>query len=154
MGVAGFGGPMAHIALMQQRLVERKRWLNSSEFASALAVTNLIPGPNSTEMAIHLGYLRAGRGAGLLAGLLFILPAFLMMLGLSWAYFRYDDVGVLEDFFRGVKPVVPAIVLLAAWALARHSFGQPSLWIIGCWPLRRRSSCLSASRSISWWQAL
>ncbi|MEX2237906.1 MAG: chromate efflux transporter [Dehalococcoidia bacterium] len=127
LGVIGFGGPQAHIALMQERAVRRRGWLSDEEFRSALAVTSLIPGPNSTEMAIHVGWLRNRRAGGLLAGVAFILPAFLLMLALSWAYFRYDNVGWIEDFFYGVKPVVPGIVAVTAWRLTRGALSDRPL---------------------------
>src|SRR3990170_126818 len=89
LGCFGFGGPNAHIAIMEDEAVRKRRWLSREHFVDALAVTNMVPGPNSTEMGIHLGYLRAGVPGAVISGLAFIVPAFLLMLGLSWAYFEH-----------------------------------------------------------------
>src|SRR5439155_2381421 len=86
LGAVGFGGPNAHMAMMHDELVRRRGWTDERGFLDVLGVTNLIPGPNSSEVAMHLGYLRAGRLGGLLAGLAFLLPAFLIVTALSWAY--------------------------------------------------------------------
>jgi chromate transporter len=88
LGFTAFGGPAAHIAMFHNETVERRRWLTDQEFLDLVGATNLIPGPNSTEMAIHIGYLRAG-WAGLIAGgLCFMTPAMLMVLALAWLYVR------------------------------------------------------------------
>ena len=115
---------------MQERAVRRRGWLDDEEFVSAVAVTNLVPGPNSTEMAIHLGYTQGGRPGGIISGMAFILPAFLLMLALSWAYFEWRDVGWVGDFFYGVKPVVPAIVALAVYRLGRSAVVDVPLAVI------------------------
>src|SRR5574339_764090 len=89
LGLIGFGGPAAHIALMEREIVHRRRWLTRQEFLDLLGATNFIPGPNSTEMAIHIGYRRA-RFAGLVtAGICFILPAALLVTGIAWLYVQY-----------------------------------------------------------------
>src|SRR5919107_4092682 len=89
LGVIGFGGPAAHIALMRREIVERRRWLTDQQMVDLVGITNLIPGPNSTEMAMHVGRLRAG-GVGLVvAGFAFILPAAAIVLALAWAYVTY-----------------------------------------------------------------
>jgi chromate transporter len=119
LGVIGFGGPTAHIAMMEEEAVNRRRWLDREHFLDALAITNMLPGPNSTEMAIHLGYLRAGAVGAVAGGLVFILPAFLLMLALSWAYFEHGAALNVESLFYGVKPVVIAIVVAAVWRAGR-----------------------------------
>ena len=88
LGVIGFGGPAAHIAMMHDEVVKRRRWLDDQQFLDLLGATYLIPGPNSTEMAIHIGYLRAGLAGLVTAGLCFITPAMLIVLSLSWVYVR------------------------------------------------------------------
>lgn len=119
LGVIGFGGPTAHLALLETECVHKRRWVDRQHFLDAVAATNLVPGPNSTELAIHLGYLRAGRLGGVVAGALFILPAFLLMLVLSWAYARYGAVPEVGALFAGLKPAVLAIIGVTAWRLAR-----------------------------------
>ncbi|MBC8120258.1 MAG: chromate efflux transporter [Gemmatimonadaceae bacterium] len=119
LGCLGFGGPVAHIAMMEDEVVSRRGWLSQADFLNALAVTNLIPGPNSTEMAIHIGYLRAGRMGGLVSGVAFITPAFVMVLALSWLYVRFGTVPQVEQLLLGIKPAVVAVVLAAAWRLGQ-----------------------------------
>jgi chromate transporter len=121
LGIVGFGGPTVHIAMIEDEAVARRGWLPREQYVDALAATNLIPGPNSTEMAIHVGYKRAGVAGGIVAGLCFILPAFLLMIGLSWAYFRWNDVASITDIFDGIKPAVIAILAVTLWRLARSS---------------------------------
>ncbi|MDE2992613.1 MAG: chromate transporter, partial [Chloroflexota bacterium] len=131
LGVIGFGGPTAHIALMEDEAVRRRKWLDRQHFLDALAATNLIPGPNSTEMAIHLGYLRAGRLGGIISGLAFILPAFVMLLALSWAYRSYGTIPEVGAVFAGLKPVVVAIIVIAAYRLAVTGITDWRLLLIG-----------------------
>ncbi len=120
LGTLGFGGPTAHIALMDEECVRRRGWLDRQHFLEMLALTNLIPGPNSTEMAIHIGYLRGGRLVGLLTGITFIMPAFLLMLALSWAYTEYAvDSDSLQALLDGVKPAVLAVIAVSAYRLGR-----------------------------------
>ncbi len=113
LGVTAFGGPAAHIAMMHDEVVRRRRWVSDDRFADLVGGTNLIPGPNSTELAIHLGWDRA-RGRGLmLAGVCFILPAALMVGFLAWMYVEYGQTPALEGILYGIKPVVIAIVAQA-----------------------------------------
>jgi chromate transporter len=121
LGTVGFGGPTAHIAMIEDEAVTKRAWLPRSEYVDALAATNMIPGPNSTEMAIHVGYRRAGVAGAIVAGLAFIGPAFVLMLGLSWAYFRWQDVAAIADLFDGIKPAVIAILTVTLWRLFRSS---------------------------------
>nr|BFE78719.1 hypothetical protein GCM10020093_013200 [Planobispora longispora] len=115
LGVIGFGGRAAHIAMMREELVRRRGWVSDERFVDLMGAANLIPGPTSTELAIHLGHERA-RGRGLVvAGVCFILPAFAIVLALAWAYVRYGQTPAVEGLLYGIKPVVVAIVV---WALA------------------------------------
>lgn len=117
LGFTAFGGPAAHIAMYRDEVVARRKWLSDQEFLDLLGVTNLIPGPNSTEMAIHIGLRRAGWAGFLLAGLCFILPASGIVLALAWFYMRYGSAPQAGWLLAGVQPVVIAIILQALWGL-------------------------------------
>ncbi|HXH20420.1 MAG TPA: chromate efflux transporter [Dehalococcoidia bacterium] len=119
LGAIAFGGPAAHIAMMREEVVHRRRWLDDQRFLDLLGATNLIPGPNSTEMAIHVGFLRAGWRGLIAAGVCFILPAALMVLGLAWAYVEYGTRPAATWLLYGIKPVIIAIVLQALYGLLR-----------------------------------
>lgn len=114
LGVVAFGGPAAHIAMMREELVRRRGWVTDERFVDLMGATNLIPGPNSTELAIHLGHERAGWRGLLLAGLCFIVPAAVMVGILAWAYVEYGDTPAFDNLLRGVVPVIVAIIV---WAL-------------------------------------
>jgi chromate transporter len=119
LGVLGFGGPIAHLALMEEELCERRKWLTREHFLDLVGLTNLIPGPNSTEMAIHLGYLRAGWKGLVTAGACFVAPAVLLTSAVAWLYQRYGTLAVAQACFKGIEPVVIAIIGAAAWRLGR-----------------------------------
>ncbi|ADU50365.1 chromate transporter, chromate ion transporter (CHR) family [Thermaerobacter marianensis DSM 12885] len=125
LGVLAFGGPAAHIAMMQDELVRRRRWLDEQRFLDLLSITHLIPGPNSTELAMHLGMERAGWRGWLAAGACFILPAALMVGVLAHLYAVYGRAPVAVRFLEGVLPVVLAIVVQALWGLGRTVFRAP-----------------------------
>src|SRR5438093_359188 len=127
LGVVAFGGPAAHIAMMREDLVRRRRWVSDEQFLDLLGITNLIPGPNSTEMAIHLGYTRAGAWGLVVGGVCFIVPAMLIVLALAWAYVRWGALPVATSLLYGVKPVIIAIVVQAMWGLARTAVRGPLL---------------------------
>jgi chromate transporter len=127
LGVVAFGGPAAHIAMMREDLVRRRRWVSDEQFLDLLGITNLIPGPNSTEMAIHLGYTRAGAWGLVLGGVCFIVPAMVIVMALAWAYVRWGALPVATSLLYGVKPVIIAIVLQAMWGLARTAVRGPAL---------------------------
>lgn len=131
LGCVAFGGPAAHVALMRRVIVERRRWLPESEFLRMFAACNLIPGPSSTELAIFLGYRRGGWRALLLAGLLFIAPAFLIMLGAAWAYTRFRESPATVAILYGIRPVVVGIIAWAALDLGRRILRRPVLLLIG-----------------------
>jgi chromate transporter len=131
LGTLGFGGPAAHIALMEDEVVRRRGWLGRERFLDLLGATNLIPGPNSTEMAIHVGHERAGGRGLVVAGVSFILPAFLIVLTCAWAYTRYGTLPAAEGLLRGVKPVIIAVVLQALLRLGRTALGTRRLAVVG-----------------------
>lgn len=122
LGCIAFGGPAAHVALMRRELVQRKGWLSDEQFVDMLGVANLVPGPNSTEMTMHVGYHRAGWGALWLAGAGFIAPAVAIVLAFAWAYVRYGDTPAGEGILVGVTPVVLAIIVQAIWGLRSAAF--------------------------------
>lgn len=124
LGATAFGGPAAHIAMMRAEVVERRKWLSDRAFLDLLAATSLIPGPNSTELAIHLGYLRAGLPGLLVAGACFILPAALIVGGIAWGYARYGETPAVGWLMYGIGPVVIAIVLQALVKLGRAALGR------------------------------
>lgn len=128
LGTIAFGGPAAHIAMMEDEVVGRRRWISREDFLDLLGATNLIPGPNSTEMAIHIGHRRAGWAGLLVAGSCFILPAALIVASLAWAYVRFGGLPQAEGILYGLKPVVLAVVLQAIWRLARSALKTPLLW--------------------------
>ncbi len=121
LGFTAFGGPAAHIGLMHAEIVERRKWLTDQEFLDLLGATNLIPGPNSTEMAIHVGFLRAGWLGLITAGVSFIAPAMLMVLALAWAYVKFGSMPQAQQLLYGIKPVVIAIIAQAIWNLGRRA---------------------------------
>ena len=126
LGVTAFGGPAAHIAMMRDEVVDRRRWLSDKEFLDLVAATNLIPGPNSTELAIHLGYRRGGLAGLALAGVCFILPAALIVGGIAWAYAQYGTTPQVGWLMYGIGPVVIAIV---AQALVKLGQAALSRWV-------------------------
>lgn len=121
LGFTAFGGPAAHIAMMHEEVVQRRRWLSDQVFLDLVGATNLIPGPNSTEMAIHIGYLRAGWRGMIVAGLCFICPAMLIVLALAALYVAYGALPQVQWLMVGVKPVVIAIIAQAVWVLGRKA---------------------------------
>ncbi len=130
LGTTAFGGPAAHIAMMQQEFVRRRQWLSHQQFLDMLGAVNLIPGPNSTELVIYVGYLRAGWPGLLLGGVCFILPAMLMVAGLAWGYAVYGNLPEVAGLLRGVKPVVIAIIVQALFGLGPMAVKTPWLGLI------------------------
>lgn len=117
LGTTAFGGPAAHIAMLQHEVVERRGWLSQAEFLDHLGASNLIPGPTSTELVIHIGRRRGGWPGLLVAGTCFILPAAVMVGILAWAYVRFGSLPAVSGLLYGVKPVVIAVILQALWKL-------------------------------------
>jgi len=132
LGLIGFGGPAAHIAMMEEEVVARRRWLSREHFLDLVGATNLIPGPNSTEMAIHVGYLRSGWAGLLIAGLCFIFPAVLITTGFAWAYVNFGTLPRVVPFLFGIKPALIAIILAAVWRLGRTAAKDFPLLGLGC----------------------
>ena len=131
LGTTAFGGPAAHVALMREEFVARRKWLTDQQFLDLLGATNLIPGPNSTEVAIHLGYLRAGLPGLAVAGTAFILPAMLMVIGLAWAYAQYGETPQVGWVLYGIKPVIIAIIGQALWSLGKQAIKGPLTALTG-----------------------
>jgi chromate transporter len=131
LGFTAFGGPAAHIAMMHEEAVKRRKWLNDQEFLDLLGATNLIPGPNSTEMVIHLSYLRAGWPGLILGGVCFILPAMLIVTALAWAYVEFKSLPQVEWLLYGIKPVVIAIIAQALWSLGWKAVKNTLLGAVG-----------------------
>lgn len=131
LGTIAFGGPAAHIAMMEDEVVRRKNWLEQEKFLDLLGMTNLIPGPNSTELAIHIGYVQAGFLGLLVAGSCFILPAALIVGAIAWAYVSFGTLPVATGLLYGVKPVVIAVVLQALIRLFRTAIKTKFLAAIG-----------------------
>ena len=131
LGATAFGGPAAHIAMMRQELVQRRRWLDDQRFLDLIGATNLIPGPSSTEMAIHIGMLRGGWRGLIVAGVCFIAPAMLIVLALAWAYVEYGTYPEAEWLLYGIKPVIIAVVVQALYGLLKTAFKTWFLAAIG-----------------------
>lgn len=119
LGILGFGGPQAHIALQHEEAVVRRGWLSEEAFTEGLALCEMLPGPASTQMGIYLGYLRAGHWGAIVSGVCFIAPAYLIVLLLSWGYFRFQGLPQVHALFLGVSPVVTAIVIAFCWTLGQ-----------------------------------
>lgn len=126
LGVIGFGGPAAHIALMRREVVDRRRWMSDREVMDLVALTSLIPGPNSTELAMLIGRQRAGARGLVVAGLAFILPAAAIVLALAWAYTTFGATPAGSGILYGIKPVVVAVVAAAVVSFARVALGTPA----------------------------
>ena len=130
LGFTAFGGPAAHIAIMHDEVVIRRQWLTDEEFLDLLGATNLIPGPNSTEMAIHIGYVGAGWQGLILGGVCFIVPAMLIVLALAWLYVRFGTTPQASWLLYGVKPVVIAIIVQALWTLGSKALKNSGLIVV------------------------
>jgi chromate transporter len=131
LGTIAFGGPAAHIAMMEEEFVRRRGWLSHAEFLDMLGATNLIPGPNSTEMAIHIGHQRAGWKGLVVGGVCFIVPATLLVTAAAWAYVRFGSLPQVQGIMYGIKPVIVAIILQALWRLAPTAVKSGFLALVG-----------------------
>ncbi len=131
LGTVAFGGPAAHIAMMEDEFVTRRRWLTREQFLDRLGAANLIPGPSSTEMAIFIGYEKRGWPGLLVAGCTFILPAAIMVGAIASAYVRYGTLPQVNGVLYALKPVVIAVVIQAFWKLARTAMKSIWLGIVG-----------------------
>ena len=131
LGVTAFGGPAAHIAMMQQEVVAKRKWMSEEHFLDLMGATNLIPGPNSTEMAMHIGQDRAGWRGLIIAGVCFIFPAVMITLFFAWLYKEYGQLPEVQPFIYGIKPAIISIILIAILPLAKKSLKNIQLGIIG-----------------------
>jgi len=121
LGATAFGGPAAHIAMMHAEVVKRRKWLDDEQFLDLMGATNLIPGPNSTEMAIHIGFQRAGWPGLIVGGTCFIFPAMLIVMGLAWTYVQFGSTPAAGWLLYGIKPVMIAIITTALWDLGQKA---------------------------------
>ena len=121
LGFISFGGPAGQIAVMHQELVEKKRWLSERRFLHGLNYCMMLPGPEAQQHATYIGWLLHGRWGGLTAGVLFVLPSLLMLIALSWIYFRFGNVPVVAGLFYGIKPAITAIVVHACWRIGSRA---------------------------------
>jgi chromate transporter len=131
LGLTAFGGPAAHIAMMQKEVVDKRGWMDHQHFLDLIGATNLIPGPNSTEMAIHIGHERGGWKGLLVAGACFILPAVIITGVIAWLYRRYGQLPEVTAFVYGIKPAIIAVILAAVYPLAKRALKTAELWGIG-----------------------
>ena len=131
MGCIAFGGPAAHIAMMKEEIVNKRKWFDRQHFLDLVGATNLIPGPNSTEMTMHCGHERAGTLGLLVAGFSFIFPAVSITLVLAWFYIEYGQIPAVESFFYGIKPAVLVIILSAVIKLGQKALKNYELGILG-----------------------
>ncbi|MCX8189204.1 MAG: chromate efflux transporter [Nitrososphaeria archaeon] len=130
LSCTAFGGPLAYISMMEDDCVEKRKWIGKEEFTEMLGITNMLPGPNAAEMAIHIGYIKRGLAGAILSGIGFIAPSFIIILVLSWLYFKYYTIPHVEYIFYGINPVVVAIIFVAAYRLGRSSISNAKLLII------------------------
>ena len=131
LGIIGFGGPAVHIAMMQDEVVVKKKWMSEQHFLDLVGATNLIPGPNSTEMAIHIGQERAGWRGLLVAGICFIFPAVLITGCFAWMYKEYGQLPEIKPFLYGIQPAIIAIIIMAIFPLVKKSLKTVELRILG-----------------------
>ncbi len=131
LGLLGFGGPAVHIALMEEEVVRKRNWMPQQQFLDLVGATNLIPGPNSTEMTMHCGYERAGTKGLVLAGACFILPAVCITGLIAWAYQQYGSLPQVQPFIYGIKPAVLSIIAMAMLGLGKKAIKSVQLAVIG-----------------------
>jgi chromate transporter len=131
LGATSFGGPAAYIGLMHHEVVVRRKWVDEQKFLDIMGAVNLIPGPNATEIASHLGLIRAGWVGLIVAGVLFAIPGTAAIILVAWAYVKYGSLPQVGWVLYGVKPAVIAIITQAIWSLGRKGFKSPLLIIIG-----------------------
>lgn len=131
LGTIAFGGPAAHIAMMEDEVVKKRQWMTHEHFLDLVGATNLIPGPNSTEMTMHCGYERGGWRGLILAGAAFILPAVLITMVFAWLYSKYGQLPEVEPYIYGIKPAVIAIILSALISLGKKALKNVELWVLG-----------------------
>ncbi|WP_126147076.1 chromate efflux transporter [Synechococcus elongatus] len=128
LGTIGFGGPQAHLAMMEEEAVQRRQWLTPEEFSEGIALCEMLPGPASTQMGIYIGYRQAGWIGGVVSGVCFIAPAFAIVVALAWAYFRFQTVPSVQDLFLGAAPAVTAIIVAFCLRLSQRVLKEPLHW--------------------------
>lgn len=131
LGTIAFGGPAAHIAMMEDEVVKKRKWISHQHFLDLVGATNLIPGPNSTEMTMHCGHERAGWKGLVVAGTCFIVPAVIITGVFAWAYSKYGELPQVTPYIYGIKPAIIAIIISAAIALGRKAFKSVELIVLG-----------------------
>ncbi|MBD99115.1 MAG: chromate transporter [Verrucomicrobia bacterium] len=131
LGCIAFGGPAAHIAVMDDEVVQKRKWMTQEHFLDLIGATNLIPGPNSTEMTMHCGHERAGWKGLVVAGATFVFPAVIITLIFSWLYAEYGQLPSVEPFIYGIKPAVIAIIISAVYRLGKKALKNIELGILG-----------------------
>lgn len=157
ISLLGFGGPSAHIALMLDEVVEKRRWVTREHFLELVAVTNLLPGPNSSELAIHLGYTQRGVRGGLVSGLAFLLPTFVIITVLSALYFRLGELPAVEGVFWALKPMIVAIIVAAGLKLGRAAVSDALLGalatlgvVVAIWLQGGELAAMAAGGLVGW----
>jgi chromate transporter len=130
LGFISFGGPAGQIAMMHAELVERRRWISEHRFLHALNYCMLLPGPEATQLAIYIGWMMHRTLGGIIAGVLFVLPSLLLLIGLTWAYLAYGSLPAIAGILYGMKPAVVAIVLAAAWRIGKRTLRNRPLMAI------------------------
>jgi len=130
LGFVSFGGPAGQIAMMHAELVERRRWISERRFLHALNYCMLLPGPEAQQLATYIGWLMHRSWGGIVAGMLFVLPSWFILVGLSWVYVAYGHLAVVAGIFYGIKPAVTALVLHAAWRIGTRALRDRWLWMV------------------------
>lgn len=131
LGCIGFGGPAVHIAMMEEEVVRKRKWITPEHFIDLIGATNLIPGPNSTEMAMHCGHERAGGKGLVVAGVCFIAPAVVITAVFAWAYQQYGRLPEVKPFIYGIKPAIISVVVALMITLGKKALKSVELWVIG-----------------------
>ena len=131
LGSIAFGGPAAHIAMMDDEIVKKRKWISQEHFLDLIGATNLIPGPNSTEMTMHCGHERAGWKGLIVAGFSFVFPAVMITLIFAWLYAEYGQLPKVEPFIYGIKPAVIAIIISAIYRLGKKALKNIEIGILG-----------------------
>ena len=131
LGSIAFGGPAAHIAMMEAEVVQKRKWMTHDHFLDLVGATNLIPGPNSTEMTMHCGHERAGWKGLFVAGICFVFPAVLITMVFAWLYGKYGQLPAAEMFIYGIKPAVIAIIIATSYRLGKKALKSIELGVLG-----------------------
>jgi len=130
LGLIAFGGPASHVAMMEDEVVKKRKWMTQEHFLDLMGATNLIPGPNSTEMTMHCGHERGGWKGLFVAGICFIFPAVVITCIFAWAFVKYGQLPAVEPFIYGIKPAVIAIIISAAYRLGKKAIKNNMLAVL------------------------